>query len=70
MSFGMKWHNMPQMLYNIMKQHSPQTPGTFCGFSCPGSPDDTSLAGLLVSLLIWCFLECSKVSRVGMFKGS
>ena len=53
---------------NIMNWCSPKTSGIFCGFGCPGRQDNTSLLELLVLLQIWCFLECSEVLGVGVFK--
>ena len=55
---------------NSMNRCSSKTSGIFCGFGCPGSQDNTNLSELLVSLLIWCFLGCSEVPGVGMFKVS
>ena len=57
-----------QRLYNIMEQLSPQHLAYFVALFVIGSQDHTSLAGLLLSLLMWCFPECSEVPRVGMYK--
>ena len=54
----------------MVSKCSPKKAGTFCGLGCPGSQVNTSLLELLVSLYIWCFLECSEVPGVGMFKSS
>ena len=62
---------MVSMFYNVpYVLKFTKSSGIFCGFGCPGNQDNTSLFELLVSLLIWCFLECSKVPGVGMFKVS
>ena len=54
----------------VMNRCSHKTSSIFCGFGCPGSQDNTSLLELLVSLKIWCFLECSELPGVGMINVS
>ena len=59
---------MASKFANIMDRCSAKTSGIFCIFGCPESQNNTRLLELLVSVSIWCFLECSGVPGVGMFK--
>ena len=61
---------MVSKISNNMTRCSPKTSGILCDFGCPGSQDNANILELLVSLSIWCFLECSEVPGVGMFKVS